>query len=182
MLNFIVPLTIYKLAGLFNWYGRIMENYIQGIAAQNGDLLDLLQRVSIALMIGLLIGIERERRKQKGERTFAGIRTFPLISLLGFLAALTASFTSIAVYISVIAVFGFIVGISYYFVAGKGEIGGTTEMSYLIVFVLGSLVYWGFLLLPSIITVVIIILLTLKNEFHSFVKKIDDEDIYAACT
>ena len=42
----------------------------------------------MALLMGLLIGLEREH-SQKGEGAlFAGVRTFPLIALIGFLAAL----------------------------------------------------------------------------------------------
>jgi uncharacterized membrane protein YhiD involved in acid resistance len=41
-------------------------------------------RLAIALGIGLLIGVERERRKGTGPtRAPAGIRTFALVSLLG---------------------------------------------------------------------------------------------------
>ncbi len=40
-----------------------------------------------ALGIGLLVGLERERRKGEGDRRdFAGLRTFSITSLLGFLA------------------------------------------------------------------------------------------------
>src|SRR5690349_2223122 len=43
---------------------------------------------AVALGCGLLIGIERERRKGRGpRRTLAGVRTFTLAALLGALAA-----------------------------------------------------------------------------------------------
>ena len=48
------------------------------------DLAILFQRFGIALGVGLMIGVEREREKG----TFAGIRTFPLISLMGCAAAM----------------------------------------------------------------------------------------------
>ena len=52
-------------------------------------MLETFQGAAIALLIGLLLGLERERsQKQQQERLFAGIRTFPLLSLCGYLAAL----------------------------------------------------------------------------------------------
>lgn len=46
------------------------------------ELTDLFIRFGLALALGLFIGFEREKEKHE---TFAGIRTFPLISLLGVL-------------------------------------------------------------------------------------------------
>lgn len=44
--------------------------------------------LAVALGIGLLIGVEREKRKGTGaDRGPAGIRTFALVSLLGALSA-----------------------------------------------------------------------------------------------
>ncbi len=54
--------------------------------------MELLQRLGLALVIGLLIGAERgwqERSAIEGERV-AGIRTFGLLDLLGGLWALLA--------------------------------------------------------------------------------------------
>ena len=48
-------------------------------------MIETFQGAAIALLIGLLLGLERERsQKQQDERLFAGIRTFPLLSLAGF--------------------------------------------------------------------------------------------------
>ncbi len=45
---------------------------------------DLLTGLTLALGLGLLIGVERERRKGEGaQRRFAGLRTFALVSLCG---------------------------------------------------------------------------------------------------
>jgi hypothetical protein len=55
----------------------------------NDSLDDVFVGLAQALLIGLLLGLERERARA-GERVegFAGIRTFPLFTLAGFLAAL----------------------------------------------------------------------------------------------
>jgi uncharacterized membrane protein YhiD involved in acid resistance len=42
----------------------------------------------VASLLGLLLGLERERKRGPRGHLFAGIRTFPLFSLAGFLGAL----------------------------------------------------------------------------------------------
>jgi predicted permease len=42
---------------------------------------------AMALLIGLLIGLEREHAMREEEPLFAGVRTFPIIVLCGYLAA-----------------------------------------------------------------------------------------------
>jgi uncharacterized membrane protein (DUF4010 family) len=50
---------------------------------------DILSSLALALGLGLLIGVDRERRKGTGPtRHFAGIRTFSLVSLAGAVAQL----------------------------------------------------------------------------------------------
>jgi uncharacterized membrane protein (DUF4010 family) len=137
-------------------------------------------KISISLLIGLLIGVERESRKKIGAHSFAGIRTFPMVSLFGFLSALIASITEMYVYVSMFLIFGLLISISYYFSAKEGRPGGTTEISTILVFILGSLVFWDYLLLSVAISVVMLIFLTLKSEFRAFAGKIEQEDFFAA--
>jgi len=49
----------------------------------------------MALLIGLLIGLERQHSQRGDEPLFAGVRTFPIIVLSGYLSGLlsTAGFT-----------------------------------------------------------------------------------------
>lgn len=156
-----------------------MENLLEYSETIHNTLPLLWQKITIALLIGLLVGIERERNKKEGEKSFAGVRTFPFIALFGFLAAVISSLTSTSIYIALFIVFGLLVCVSYYFSAQKGELGGTSEISMLLVFLLGSLVFWGFLLLSGAVTIVIVAFLTFKPYLHKFTDVIDQEDIYA---
>jgi len=52
----------------------------------------LFQKVILALAIGALVGIEREKRARR--EIFAGIRTFPLVCLLGLLISYLSSLNS----------------------------------------------------------------------------------------
>jgi uncharacterized membrane protein YhiD involved in acid resistance len=75
---------------------------------------DLALRYGIALLIGVLIGVEREYARPREEvKSFAGVRTFPLIALLGCSAALLTelggewTFGILAAILSVVT-FGFL--------------------------------------------------------------------------
>ncbi|NLT52562.1 MAG: MgtC/SapB family protein, partial [Ignavibacteria bacterium] len=157
-----------------------MNGAIQNPAGLDPTLPEFWYKILVALLIGLLIGLERETKKKIGSHSFAGIRTFPLIAVYGFLAAFIAGIMSIYVYVIMFFVFGMLISISYYFAARDGKPGGTTEITLILVFILGSLVYWGFLLLPVAISVIMLIFLALKAEFRAFAGKIDQEDFYAA--
>jgi len=154
-------------------------NEIQSISSINSNLAWLFQKVAIAILIGIFIGVERERKKKPGEKYFGGIRTFPLVALFGFLAALISSFTQIYLYAMFFLIFGVTISISYYFAAERGEIGGTTEIALFIVFILGSLVYWEMLIVSAAIAIVVQIFLAFKTELRTFAGEINQEDIIA---
>src|SRR5580658_357319 len=90
---------------------------------------------AIALMIGLLIGIERERSHPKGSQAM-GVRTFVLLSLLGTLAAWVHE-TGLTITISVFALAAILAG--YFRSTAKQEVdfGLTTEFSGAVVYILG---------------------------------------------
>lgn len=65
---------------IFQEINELVESYILGVL--------------ISMGIGLIIGLEREYDKIKEDQGFAGIRTFPIVAILGFsLANLTELFT-----------------------------------------------------------------------------------------
>lgn len=155
-------------------------NEIYNIAAINNNLAWLFQKIAIAILIGIFIGVERERKKKPGEKYFGGIRTFPLVALFGFLSAMISSFTHIYLYAFFFVIFGVTISISYYFAAERGEIGGTTEIALFIVFILGSIVYWEMLIVAAAIAIVVQIFLAFKTELRTFAGEINQEDIIAA--
>lgn len=140
---------------------------------------DLFIRLIISVLIGLLVGVERERNLTEKDQLFAGIRTYPLIAILGFLSGLISNKTSDGVFIAIFSIYGLLVVTSYYFSAKKTNMGGTSEISLILVFLLGYLVYLDYVLLSAMITLVIVIFLAFKSQFHTFADKIVQEDIYA---
>jgi uncharacterized membrane protein (DUF4010 family) len=152
-----------------------MENYF----LTDRTLVPLMFKLGIAILIGLFIGVERERKKKTGEKSFAGIRTFPLIAILGFLSALMGSEIDSALFVAVTVVFGALVTLSYFFSSRDGSFGGTSEIAVLIIFTLGALVYWDYLILSASVAIMLAIFLTFKSQIRSFAGKIEEEDLYA---
>jgi uncharacterized membrane protein (DUF4010 family) len=95
----------------------------------------------IALLIGALIGTERQRRLAEDKvRGVAGLRTFILISLLGALSASLAERYGPGFAIASIAAFTILVGIGYAFsVSALGRIDFTAAVAAVVTFSLGML-------------------------------------------
>ena len=101
--------------------------------------LDLALRFAAAIGLGLLLGIERER-KRDAELFFGGVRTFALIALLGAVGAfmereLNQGWLIIAAFVALSA----LVIVSYATTAARGELGITTEISAMLAFIVGAL-------------------------------------------
>ena len=144
--------------------------------------LDLALRFGAALGLGLLLGFERER-KRDAELLFGGVRTFALIALLGALGAFVErqmgqSWLIIAAFIAVAA----LVVMSYATTAARGELGITTEISALLAFIVGALCGWDNVGLASVATVVCLLLLTLKDFLHRMARRVEPADVEATLT
>ncbi len=140
---------------------------------------DFIIRFVIALGVGFLIGLEREHAamKQK-EEVFAGIRSFMFVVTLGFMAALLHFLFSPFVFLGILIAVITLIVISYWITASKGDIGGTTEFSAIIAFVLGILLFMGLIEISLMITVVIVFLLSSKLKIQTAIGKITAEELY----
>jgi len=139
--------------------------------------IDIVLKFLIALAIGALIGIERER-KQVNKSEFAGIRTFILIALFGILSAYINEIYSNFLVISFLGLI-VLVGLSYMVSAREtGDIGITTEVVALLTFSLGALCYTddGIRIAP-IFAIIITALLATKSYIHKFVRKISEKEL-----
>ena len=137
----------------------------------------LFQRFGLALALGLLIGVEREREKGS---TFAGIRTFPLIALTGCAAALLNQFFVPWIFpVTFAIVAAFVLG-AYFFTRSSETAGITTEVAALLAFLFGGLVWWRLPELAAALTVVTTFLLAMKRPLQRVSRQIDPKDIIAA--
>lgn len=150
---------------------------------QNAWLLDettLFFRFGIALLIGILVGIQREYSFKDPDIEHPGIRTFALMGLIGCASALSADLIqSPWPFVSVIMVVGAFFTITYFIGAWKGQSGLTTPISALITVLSGALIFWGKIKLGIALGVTTTVMLSLKLETHQFVRHLTREDLYA---
>ena len=140
-----------------------------------------LMRFGLALVIGVLVGLQREVSKRTPERElFAGARTFALIALAGCLSALMASLLGTTwVFIAAFVVVAGLVAISYFVTASGGDIGLTSEIAAVSVFLIGGLSYYGQPEIAAALGVATAVLLSLKVGVRQFVGRIDQQDVVA---
>ncbi|MDI6841197.1 MAG: MgtC/SapB family protein [Methanothermobacter wolfeii] len=129
----------------------------------------------IALAIGALMGIERERKIKRTE--FAGIRTFMLISLMG---ALSANLSGAFPLVFPAALLGLIILILASYIVttwDEGDVGLTGEVAAIIAFLLGALCFSYDYRLAVILAIIVTAILALKRYIHVFVRKISEREM-----
>jgi uncharacterized membrane protein (DUF4010 family) len=136
-----------------------------------------------ALLIGALVGIERERRlQQQAETGSAGLRTFILLALVGALCGwvthvlespwiLAAGLLAVAT----VLLAGYVVSVR----VKPGALGLTTELAALATFLLGAMICLGERELGAGIGVAVAAVLAYKQPLHGFVQKLGPDDLYA---
>ena len=141
---------------------------------------DFLIRMLIATGIGFVLGLEREfSQYSKKEEIFAGVRTFTLVALTGFLTALLSFVFYQWIFMAGLFSVVCMVAVSYWISAQKGDIGGTTEFATIITFLLGGLTLLGHINASLALTVVVVVLLSLKIKLQSIIGQITQKELYA---
>ena len=139
---------------------------------------ELFQRLTLALAIGLLIGLERGwqmRDEAEGERA-AGLRTHALTALLGgvwgaiSLRLDPGSGTLLGIAFAVVG--GTVVLFRYRETSHEGTFGATTAVAALLAFALGVLAVVGDLAAAAAAGVTVAGLLALKNALHGWVRRL----------
>lgn len=139
-----------------------------------------MQPFMVSFLIGLFIGIDRERSLPKGMKGL-GVRSFIIVSLLGTMAA-SVNDLSISMIVSAFVLSAILIS---YYVTSKGakvmsSVGLTTTLTGGIVFCLGYMAKFD-MSLTAAIGVGIFILLLSRNKLHTFVnEKILPKEIRAA--
>lgn len=140
-----------------------------------------LERVLVALLVGLLIGLDRERAElRKKRRGFAGVRTFPLIALVGDLSVELLAVTGpLLAVVSFAAVAG-VALLAYRRSSAEGAPGATTEIAALATFLLGAMAGTGQLLVAGALGIGVAVLLVAKPRLEGFSRALTQEEISAA--
>lgn len=133
-------------------------------------MLEQLLSFTISLLIGLLIGIERERSHPEGSQ-FIGVRTFTLLSMFGTLVAILHQ-SSITIAVSI-----FVVGIlllNYYQSIikhkKKNNVEILTEITACFIFCLGYLVPTSPLLAVTLSSIVLLVLIE-RQRLHTLARE-----------
>ena len=137
-------------------------------------------RFIVALVLGLLVGLERESSKSKSKKIIlGGVRTYPIISMFGFGCAWLNKIGVVGILpigligISILAV------LSYFSKIQNERYGITSEISALLTFIVGALALlvdiWASMALGIINT----ILLSEKTSMEEYVEKLDRVEFLA---
>jgi uncharacterized membrane protein (DUF4010 family) len=135
-------------------------------------------KILLVLAMSSLLGLERERRKQEVEHyIFGGIRTFPLIGLLGYGLALVAKDAILPVAAG-LAVIGAFLLVSYrHKLTTDEDAGVTTEISGLLTYVIGVLVFHDFYWISVALVVISMLLLELKLGLEDLSRRLPHDEI-----
>jgi uncharacterized membrane protein (DUF4010 family) len=148
------------------------------------DTFELFQRLSVALAIGLVIGLERgwsSRTEVEGERA-AGLRTHALAGLLGGVWGAIAAQTrdsggAVALGLGFVAFAAAIVVFRFREVIHEGTYGATTVVAAMLAFGLGAFAVLGNVQVAAAGGVAVAALLALKALLHAWVERITWEEL-----
>lgn len=137
----------------------------------------------IALLIGALVGIEREKSKtEEHEVSFGGLRTFILFAQAGAVGAwLSMHFGTPWIFIAVLIAVSAAVVTGYVLEnrAKVEHVGLTTEIAAITVCLLGGAVMAGYPEIAVALAILTSSVLTFKRPLHGIVAKLGTDDLYA---
>ena len=136
------------------------------------------QDIFLVLFLSFLIGLEREEKKAAAEKfMFGGVRTFPLIGLVGYAMASLSGNQIVPLALGFMAVAGFLL-LSYWHKLVTGGLAGlTSEFAGLITYLIGALVFQQHLWMATTLGVVSMLLLELKGGLEGLARRLAPEDV-----
>lgn len=145
---------------------------------------DLLVNLAVALSLGALIGAEREvteigKRQREEGIEFSGLRTYTLISLLGFLAACAGSRWGgylVGIFFAVVGVF---LLVEYWQQSHRRHFTGiTSELAALAAFTVGAIAFTA-PLVATVAGMATVVILALKKWIRKFLQKVSEGEFLA---
>lgn len=136
-------------------------------------------KIVLTLLLSFLIGLEREEHKGGAQRDFfGGIRTYPLIGLLGYAMVLLSGPQLVPLAIG-LAVVGAFLWLSYQHKLQTGApVGATSEVAALATYAVGALISQGHLWIGGTIGVLCVLLLELKVFLEDLSQRIPAQEIF----
>jgi uncharacterized membrane protein (DUF4010 family) len=134
-------------------------------------------KLILVLFLSFLIGLEREEHKATGAYSFGGVRTFPLIGLVGYSVALLSGAQVLPLILGFLVIAAFLL-ISYWHKISRAEAAGvTTEVSGLATFIVGALIFYGHFWTATTLSVASLLLLDLKAALERLAVRIAPNEI-----
>lgn len=140
-----------------------------------------IQHSFLAIVLGFIIGIQREMRNYTaGTKDFGGSRTFAIISLIGYLSAFLSGFSSYFLMAAFLSVAAMLIAANVASCVNEKQRGTTTEFSAFTAFLLGALLNYINVKFVIFCAVALLLLLNLKDKIQELEKYIGKEDLNAA--
>lgn len=140
------------------------------------EALQPLQPYLTSLALGLLIGLERQRRAAAQ----AGLRTFPLVALLGTVSAMLQDQHDVVGLLPVgLVLVGVTMIVAYRDDGDPGNTGTTTTVAVMLCFGLGAMSWHGHFQLAAGLALATTALLHFKEELHGFAERLSRDDVVA---
>ncbi len=135
-------------------------------------------KIMLVLFLSFLVGLEREEHKVTGDHYgFGGVRTFPLMGLFGYAMGLISMGNLIMPGIG-LAVVGAFLWLSYrHKLEGASQAGMTTEVSGLVIYAMGVLVFQEQYWIATTLSIVGVLLLELKVGLENLTKRVPGEEL-----
>ena len=139
------------------------------------ELAGPVQAFATALGIGLLVGMERERRPESA----AGLRTFALVSMLGCLFALLSDRSGgpAVLVTGLLVIAGAMIASNFSARQEEQYRGFTTEAAIIVTYGLGAAVWSGYATLAVMLAIATTVLLYFKAELSRFSRRMTPKDI-----
>lgn len=136
--------------------------------------------VALVLFISLLVGIEREEhRVRETHYFFGGVRTFPLLGLVGYGMGHLSGQGAVSVALGFLVVGG-LMSISYWHkIEADPAEGPATELSGLLTYLAGALVYTGAYWLAVALAVIAVLLLELREGLEQLTARVGRQEVTA---
>ncbi|WP_340820736.1 MgtC/SapB family protein [Methanolobus sp. WCC4] len=140
----------------------------------------LLEKILLSLMIGILVGLEREHWRAD-KKIFAGVRTFSITCMTGTIATILTEHTGMWMLILTTLLVAFAsAAIIYSLNVLKGKSGLTTAIALFCTYLLGIIVAYELYLIAIVSALILTFLLIEKKPLHSFAEHLSEEDINSA--
>ncbi len=144
---------------------------------------ELIRNFAIALFIGALVGLDREKKKAAEQDIgLGGIRTFILFAMAGAISGwLSSELGNVWIFIATVGGVSASVIVGYVIQARESPayIGLTTEIAAIVVCLLGGLTLFGYPGVAVALGIGTSAILAFKQPIHGLVGRIGSDDLYA---